>query len=145
MGSLFIKRNMYLIWFYLIKLRNISTLSMTISLSLNVGVNVSETIPKCTYYLTFTWIEEILREIVAKVNCLQDDILKKKNWYFMFGSGICGKHTSRDNKITRTESRCIYLKMFFFLYITYDVCILFDECPYVSKYSLSYDFSKDFV
>ena len=63
----------------------------------------------------------------------------------MFGSGICEKHTSRDNKIPRTESRCIYLKMFFFQYITYDVRILFDECPYVSKYSLSYDFSKDFL
>ena len=36
-------------------------------------------------------------------------------------------------------------KCFFFQYITYDVRILFDECPYVSKYSLSYDFSKDFL
>ena len=82
----------------------------------------------------------------SDMNCLQDDILKKKNWYFMFGSGICGKHTSRDNKITRTESRCINLKMFLFLqYITYDVCILLDEGPYVSRYSLSYYFSKDFL
>ena len=66
----------------------------------------------------------------------------------MFGSGICKKktQTSRDNKIPRTESRCIYLKMFFFLqYITYDVGILFDEGVYVSMYSLSYYFSKDFL
>ena len=46
----------------------------------------------------------------------------------MFVTGVCEKHTSRDNKIPRTESRCIYQ------YITH-----------ISKYFLSYYFSKDFL
>ena len=47
----------------------------------------------------------------------------------MFGTGICEKHTSRDDNISRTERRCIYLKIVF-RYTTYSDRILFDGDPF---------------
>ena len=45
----------------------------------------------------------------------------------MLVAGICEKHTSRDNAISRTKSRCIYLKVGIFRYTIYNVHLLFDE------------------
>jgi enterochelin esterase-like enzyme len=55
----------------------------------------------------------------------------------MFGTGICEKHTSRDHKISRTENRCIYLKMGIFRYTTYGVRILFDGDPFAQSIPLT--------
>ena len=55
----------------------------------------------------------------------------------MFGTGICEKHTSRDNKISQTDSRCIYLKMGIFRYTTYGVRILFDGDPFAQSIPLT--------
>ena len=55
----------------------------------------------------------------------------------MFVTGICEKHTPRDNKISRTKSRCIYLKMGIVQYTTYGVRILFDEDPFAQSIPLT--------
>jgi len=55
----------------------------------------------------------------------------------MFVTGICEKYTSRDNKIFRTKSRCIYLKMGIFRYTIYDVHMLFDEDPFAQSIPLT--------
>jgi hypothetical protein len=55
----------------------------------------------------------------------------------MFETGICEKHTSRDNKISWTESRCIYLKMGIFRYTPYGDRILFDGDPFAQSILLT--------
>ena len=55
----------------------------------------------------------------------------------MFGTDICEKHTSRDNNISWTESRCIYLKMGIFRYTTYGDRILFDGDPFAQSIPLT--------
>ena len=55
----------------------------------------------------------------------------------MFGTGICEKHTSRDNEISWTESRCIYLKMDICRYTPYGDHILFDGDPFAQSIPLT--------
>ena len=55
----------------------------------------------------------------------------------MFGTGIWEKHTSRDNNIFWTESRCIYLKMGIVRYTTYGDRTLFDGDPFAQSIPLT--------
>ena len=55
----------------------------------------------------------------------------------MFETCICEKHTSRDNKISWTESRCIYLKMGIFRYTPDGDRILFDGDPFAQSILLN--------
>ena len=55
----------------------------------------------------------------------------------MLGTGIWEKHTSRDNTISQTESRCIYLKMGIFRYTTYGDRLLFDGDPFAQSIPLT--------
>ena len=63
----------------------------------------------------------------------------------MLGTGICEKHTSRDNNISLTDSLCIYLKMGIFRYTTYGVRILFDGNPFAQNIPLTKIFTKDYL
>ena len=55
----------------------------------------------------------------------------------MLGTSICEKHTSRDYKISWTESRYIYLKMGIFRYIPYGDRILFVGDPLAQSIPLT--------
>ena len=58
---------------------------------------------------------------------------------------VFAKNTSLETIKFHEPEVGVFISKWFFQYITYDVGILFDESPYVSKYSLSYYFSKDFL
>jgi hypothetical protein len=83
---------------------------------------------------------QLLRHYREKLYLFFLMLITKKCFELIFHvcDSICEKkHTSRDNAISRTKSRCIYLKMGIFRYTIYDVHMLFDENPFAQSIPLT--------